>query len=134
MGKNKTKYFPKDLQAKFVGRGRWRLIRGFEYNPDEGKKIEVPIGFVSDGASIPRIAYSLIGGRWTGKYVKAALIHDWLYFSQTTEQKFADKVFIVAMRVMGVSWWRRVVMYRAVRIFGWIPWNKRAKELNAEVS
>lgn len=127
----KDKYFPKELQGKYIGDGRWRLIRPFEYHPDKGKKIEVPIGFPSDGASIPKFAYSIIGGRWTGRYTKASIIHDWLYHSQTTTRKEADIIFIVAMRVLGVSLWKRVTMYRIVRMFGFIPWNRRAKALKS---
>ena len=127
--KRKIHYFPKALRGKFVGNGQWKLIRPFEYHPDIGKKIVVPIDFVSDGASIPKLAYSIIGGPWTGRYAEAAIIHDWLYFSQTTTRKQADIIFIKAMRVLGVSWWRRIAMYRAVRTFGWIPWNK-CKKIN----
>lgn len=58
----KLKYFPKLLRGKYVGNGQWMLTRPFYYIPDTGKDIEVPIGFISDGASIPKFAYSIIGG------------------------------------------------------------------------
>lgn len=125
--KPKLLYFPKELRGTYIGEGIWMLTRTFEYHPDKGKTIEVPIGFKSDGASIPKFAYSIIGGQWTGKYTEAAIIHDFLYFSQEVKRKESDKIFIIAMKILGVSWWRRVTMYRAVRTFGWFPWNKRKK-------
>lgn len=39
----------------------------------------IPEGFFTDGASIPRIAYSIAGGPYSDSYVYAAFLHDWLY-------------------------------------------------------
>ena len=44
-----------------------------------GRVWTVPEGFYSDGASIPRIAYSLAGGPYSDTSIYAAFLHDWLY-------------------------------------------------------
>ena len=90
----------------------------------------VPIGFKTDGASIPKIFWSVVGSPFTGLYRRAALIHDYLYFSQTTKRNYADKIFLEAMKVLKVSWWKRRMMYAAVRLCGFRPWNRHKKNLN----
>lgn len=123
-----NKYFPHPLIVRFIDGNVWELMRDFEYYPDEGDVIEVPHGFVFDFASIPRIFWSFIGSP-TGKYGPAALIHDYLYFTQTVKRHEADKIFYTIMRILGISRWRRSMMYFAVRLAGWKPWNKRRRQL-----
>ena len=130
MTKKLNKRFPKPLKTRKLSAGIYKLITPFEYKPKGEKIVKVPIGFISDGASIPRFAWSIIGSPWGGKYTEAAIIHDYLYFTRTTTRKYADKIFILGMRDLGVSWWRRVTMYRSVRSFGWIPWNNKEKKKN----
>lgn len=116
--------FSKPLRGDFVGRGQWKLTAPFEYsNPPI--KIVAPIGFITDGASIPRIAWILIGSPWGGKYAKAAVIHDYGYLVRTMTREQVDKIFIEGMEILGVSWWKKRLMYRMVRMFAWICWNKR---------
>lgn len=84
----------------------------------------IPRDFVTDGASIPRF------WRWRlspwGKWIRAAVVHDWLY--RTTRhglsRKRADMIFREMMRQDGVGWWNRNLMYRAVRLGGWMGWSK----------
>ena len=119
--------FPRPLRGEFVGKGQWKLTDLFEYKnmPDW---VIIPAGFKSDGASIPKIAWSLIGSPW-GKYAKSAVIHDYLYRTQTTTRKEADKIFLDGMKILGVSWWRRGTMFNCVRLAGFIPWRNRRREL-----
>lgn len=86
--------------------------------------IEVPAGFVTDFASVPRIpfAYWLAGGIGDA----AAVLHDFLYrrgdlFPDVTRQG-ADRVFLEALAASGVAQWRRELMYLAVRIWGFWAW------------
>ena len=80
--------------------------------------VVVPVGFLSDGASVPRIFWPLMPA--LSRYTLAALGHDILYAQKPANwtRKKADKLFLHAMRYLGVSWWKREVMYRAVRAFG----------------
>lgn len=104
--------------------------RQFALNEDlvyQGARAEfrVPAGFVTDFASIPRLAQWLVTK--LGRQNKAAVIHDWLYVAQVTNRKDADGIFLRIMREDGVSLWKRRVCYRAVRIGGWAAWNASAR-------
>lgn len=98
----------------------------YKYRLVTGEIIEVPVGFITDGTSIPKIFWSIIGGPW-GEYLYAAIPHDYLYHTQTTSRKEADNMFLRIMVYLGVSEWKYKTMHRAVRDWGWIPWNKKKK-------
>src|SRR5256885_9984018 len=53
--------------------------------------VEVPKGFVTDLASVPRIFWSYL--RPDGNYAYAAIIHDYLYWVQSRAREAADLVF-----------------------------------------
>lgn len=101
-----------------------RLMADLVFVSDEAGIINVPAGFETDYASVPRIplAYMLFGG--VAK--KAAVVHDYLYSTKMLGRDMADAVFLDAMEASGVAWWRRRLMYRAVRVFGWTIYNKEA--------
>ena len=100
----------------------------WEPNPDNGKqfhKIVVPGGFVTDLASIPRALFSIL--RPDGDYAQAAIVHDYLYWTQTTTRKYADEVFRVAMRDLEVAPRILETIYFAVRTFGQDAWDENSK-------
>lgn len=104
--------------------------------------LSVPKGFVTDGASVPRFAWTITGIRPDGLIRAAALIHDWLYFNGGRlpagsyaftdhrpvlgrwRRKDADKLFARIMRECGVAKHKRRMAYLAVRLFGWRAWGK----------
>lgn len=96
----------------------WRLVQGFRYDTDllVAGAVYVPAGFETDFASIPRGLWNIFPP--TGTYGKAAVIHDYLYRKSGVPRALADKIFLEAMGVFGVSWFTRHVIYRAVRLFG----------------
>src|SRR5258706_73659 len=58
----------------------WRLVDGFRYylTPDEGGEfVEVPAGFVTNFASVPRVLQNLCPP--TGKSAQIAVVHDKLF-------------------------------------------------------
>ena len=98
----------------------------FEYHvgsEDSGEVITIEEGFITDGASIPKFAWSVIGGPM-GKYAAAAVVHDYLYKVQSYTRKKADLIFYEAMQVLKVPFWKRWLMHKAVRVAGWRPWNR----------
>ena len=103
-----------------------RLVESFSY--DIGKKggttIEIPAGFVTDGASIPRIFWFIIGSPMTGKYRAAAILHDFLYYTAKYPRKRCDEVFLEAMTVLNVNKVKRTIIFWAVRFFGDISWDR----------
>ena len=118
--------FTKPLIVKYLDGHWWELVEGFEYwTPDY--TIKVPQGFITDFASIPMIFWSIVGSP-TGKYGKAAVIHDYLYVTQTFSRRKADKILLEAMKVLKVRWWKRRVTWFAVRLFGRKAWNSHKKD------
>lgn len=70
----------------------WRVYEPFEFylSDDNSDVIEVPAGFVTDLASVPRIFWTLLPP--DGKYAKAAIIHDYLYDNALRTKKEADRI------------------------------------------
>ena len=107
----------------------FRLVRveeTFEFHTSDRDTIEVLEGFTSDGASIPKVAWSIIGGPY-GEYLYGAIVHDWCYFLGLFSRKRCDQIFLEAMEDLRVAWLKRKIMYWAVRAFGWIGWNVHRK-------
>jgi Protein of unknown function (DUF1353) len=101
----------------------WVVMRPFGYDVGaEGSAdhVDVPVGFQTDFASIPR-PFWIILPKW-GRYGNAAVVHDWLYWAQTRPRAAADHVLNEAMRVLGVGAVTRLLIYRAVRLFGGFAW------------
>lgn len=115
------KVFPDPLILADAGtRNNSRLFRlehDFRYRSSLGT-ITVPAGFITDGASIPRIFWTILAP--FGEYFEAAIIHDYLYTE--ANRKFTraetDLIFKEAMFNVGVGWLTRGLIYRAVRIGG----------------
>jgi len=92
---------------------------------ESGVWVIVPSGFVHDKASIPPALQSLI--HKNGTYTRAAVIHDWLYWSQRCTRDQADNLLVIAMKESNVGWWDRRAVYRGVRVGGASAWNKNAQ-------
>ena len=107
------------------------LLEEFTYHigsEDSDIFITVPAGFRTDLASTPFFSWSLGFPRW-GRYSKAAVLHDHCYSLNLHNRKWADGLFYEAMLVSGTGLWKAKVMYLAVRLFGWIAWNKHKNKI-----
>ena len=104
--------------------GNWEKFTLYEDIPFEVGRycFVVPIGFVSDGASIPPYVRWLIPKH--GRYTNAAILHDWLYTTHQLDRQIADELMIEQMCMDGVWWWRRRLMYPAVRLRGKESWHR----------
>src|SRR5262245_10592244 len=96
------------------------LLKPTTWLPDKGqehlKSVNVPIGFVTDFASIPRIFWSVLPP--DGKYTHPAIVHDYLYWTQTGSRKDADEIFKIMMEDFSVNGVIVGPIYSAVRTFG----------------
>lgn len=88
--------------------------------------IIVKKGFETNGASIPKICWSIIGCPFTGKYVGAAILHDALYASNFLTKHESDLLFLSIMEDCDVHVLKRNLMYRAVNIFGKSAWDEES--------
>lgn len=97
-------------------------------NPDQlnaAPPVTVPIGFVTDFASIPRIFWSLF--RPDGLYTYPAIVHDYLYWTQTTSKDVADRVFRFGMEDIGVEAATITTLFEAVSLGGQSAWDENAR-------
>ena len=99
----------------------WILLQSFRYETREGEEIKAEVGFMTDFASIPRILW-FIFPRW-GKYGKASVIHDWMYWAQEVDHHHvADKIMFEAMEDLSVPFHQKYPIYWAVYLFGLGSW------------
>jgi hypothetical protein len=96
-----------------------KLIEPFAYVDERGVRWEVPAGAIIDGASIPRVFWSIVGSPYTGNYRKASVIHD--YYCETMSRSWQDvhKVFFEAQLAEGNSLLHAKLLYSAV--YNWGP-------------
>lgn len=99
----------------------WILTANCIYQSDipgdngEPVLVDVPKGFVTDLASIPRIARLLIVKN--GRHRAPAIVHDYLCrLKMEFSRVLADKIFLEAMALVKVPKLRRWVMFAAVRL------------------
>lgn len=98
-----------------------------------GAAITVPLGFRSDGASIPWLL-RWIAGHPFGASLKSAVVHDWIFRSHDGRdqlaatgprtRRHAAQLMSVAMRVDGVHPFRRRVIYLGLRIGDMYAWRR----------
>src|SRR5690606_2717654 len=112
------------VASAILGQDHWRVLTSFRYyigDKYSGRWVFVPAGYLTDGASVPKIFHNVVGP-W-GAHGQAAVVHDILceYLSITQDglpvlitRKQANLIFLEAMEVLSVPAWRREVMYAAV--------------------
>jgi hypothetical protein len=100
---------------------------GWDPNPDQQgyMPVRVPVGFVTDFASIPRPFWSML--KPDGLYSYAAIVHDYLYWQQTVQRATADEIFKFAMQDFKISSAIVDTIYLAVRGFGGSDWDQNLK-------
>lgn len=84
--------------------------------------ITVPAGFVTDFASVPQLAQSIVSV--VGKHTIPALLHDYLYWEQACTRKQADAILAEAMKEYKSSWFDINAVYYAVRAAGKTAWKQ----------
>lgn len=105
-------------QSSYSSWGLWRLDEPLIYRSGTTQHV-VPKGFMTDGASIPRLLWGVLPP--FGRYAKAAVLHD--YLLKTFPRAYCDAVFRDALRVCDVNDVRADFMYAAVRVFSlWRRW------------
>jgi hypothetical protein len=108
------------------GRPIYKVLEKFSYEvggKGSGIYIDVPAGFYTDFASVPRFLWFIF--QPDGQHGKAAVIHDYMYRKRCKFSRIlADAIFLDAMRTLKVPLWKRYMMYLAVRVFGWSSFNK----------
>jgi hypothetical protein len=89
------------------------------------KPVTVPVGFVTDFASIPKAFWMIL--RPDGNYTHPAIVHDFLYWTQTTTRETADEIFRILMEDFRISSFEAVPIYNAVKLGGARAWEENTK-------
>lgn len=127
--------FKTPMDARITGDGKyWVILAPLKYeHPDTKKMVTVPRGFVTDLASVPRLFW--IAFPPCGKYTPAAVVHDYLYWTQPIDcnQECADNILLMAMKESNVNVTTRNAIYFAVRAAGKdsLRKNRKAKDEGA---
>lgn len=99
--------------------------------------IEIPLGFVFDGATIPRIAWSIVGLTPFGAHNGATVIHDYLYYKEgeilplalstkelIIKRKLVDKLFIRHLKELGFNKFQLLMIAFFIRVGGLYYWRE----------
>ena len=116
-----TKYgrFDGPIRIELLPDGRLaRLIDPVRYTDPCGGVWLSPAGATIDGASIPKMVWSIVGGPFEGKYRDASVIHDIACAEHSRPWQAVHEVFYFAMLASGTPDWQAKVMYAAVYHFG----------------
>lgn len=107
--------------------------------------VTVPRGFITDFASVPRLAQLLPGFNRTESSANAAVLHDWSYCCRGEmvvdtvsgngmvlhlSRKECDQLLYEGLIASGYSRVVAWLFYSAVRVGGWIYWNRRKDGLD----
>ena len=87
-----------------------------------GKTITVPAGFVTDFASVPWYARSLISV--LGRHSIPAIVHDYLYWEQRCTRDQADDILREAMNEYSSSWRDQIAVDYAVKYGAQGAWDQ----------
>ena len=105
-----TKWITDDLEME--------LVKDFKYVDPQGKQWKAPTGSVINGASIPSMFWSVIGGPFEGRFRKASVLHDAACDVQTDSWEDVHRMFYDACRCSRVGIGKAQTMYWAVYHFG----------------
>lgn len=107
------------VKAEWLTKTReMRLLESFAFKDPNCKVWAVPKGAVVDGASIPQLFWSLIGGPFEGRYRDASVVHDYYCKVRTEPSEQVHEMFYTAMLANGVDSNRAAMMFYAVLWFG----------------
>ena len=106
-------------QVEAGKRAKWRLVKPLIYFSVVAKaQLEVPEGFVTDFASVPRIPilFDLLGDQGQ----MAAALHDWLYTAPhpLPSREHADDVLKEALIAQGMDEAEAILMFLGARLGG----------------
>lgn len=110
--------FDSELSIQAASETTWRLLAPLVWTGTRGDTFAVPLGFVTDFATVPRFLHWL----WLpyGAYTRAAVLHDWLLVrlgsgDLAVTSRDIDGIFRRVMQDLGVGWARRWTGWAAVR-------------------
>ncbi len=108
--------------------GEWTVDADWVSPPLDGVCVEIKRGFQTDGVSIPRVAWRLIGHPFQVPLLGPALCHDALYAGElVVGHHEADWMFLSWMQQAGIGWAKRNSVWSAVRSCGGWTWDRHSR-------
>lgn len=117
--------------SRAYGKGLWKVVPGFRYyvgSETSGVYVDVPTGFLTDGATIPRFLWWLLPP--IEEYSQATTLHDRLCtLYEVTElrdgierqvtitRKRIDEILNESMGVLDVTPWKRKTIILGVNLY-----------------
>jgi len=105
-----------DIQIQPLRNNRYKILKDIKY-----KDIIVPKGYMTNGANIPRIFWSIFPPN-KSDYMPAVIIHD--YLTDMKEYQKADQYFKDIMREIRINKTIITIFYYGVRIYHKLKYNK----------
>lgn len=118
------------LARKFGEERNYKVTNHFTFSSRKGKFSVLP-GFVTDGASVPRLFWAY-ASPFAGLHVPAVILHDALYATHHRNRKFCDKLLYEALLSLGIRKSKAWLMYQSVRAGGWAAWKKSKKKVDSQ--
>ena len=102
----------------------WRVtVRGHEY--------VIPKGFITDGASIPRVLWRVCGHPMSTRRLPIAIFHDWAYDVECPfdiPRATADEIYRDGLvNPLGFPGWKANLEYTMLRLCGGSHYRKEQK-------
>ena len=97
---------------KWYSRSKWKLLEEYV---SQNNEVTVPVGYITDGASIPFFARHWFSP--VGRYFGAAIVHDYI-LHRDENWNYANDQFDKEMRALHIPSWRRYVIMWSVRGYG----------------
>lgn len=115
--------------------GRWRVSASLVWalRDDLRGAITVPVGFVTDLASVPRFLRDRRAFDVNGRSRRPAILHDYLYATGKGGKDFADDLFREALLAEGVGALNAWAFWKAVQWGGHGPYREHATRRAAGV-
>ena len=103
---------------------KWVVDDNYSAVIHTGQTVSIRKGMETDGASIPRICWRVIGHPFMLPILPCALVHDALYAGELLARNECDWAFLCLMQSAGIGWFKRNTVYSAVRAGGAFVWGK----------
>lgn len=107
------------VKVEWLDDGRdMQLLEELVYTDKNGRKWIALRGAIVNGASIPKVLWSLLGSPFVGKYRRASVIHDVYCDMHLRPAQEVHDVFLEMLLWDGVEEGVARMMYHAVNSFG----------------
>ena len=97
------------------------------------RRFTVPAGYVSDGASVPRLFWRLLSPPIDPVTLAPSIIHDWLYdnaWRYDLTRLECDRWYRDALVANGYPLWKANLTYIGIRLVGWRHWQTERNPRN----